>query len=148
MVGALIFLPSTLFAISTDLAVFSLSRELSYISRDEFNSFQWLNNSTKNGSIIFASEKTGKLIPAYALRFVYVGHPVETPFYNQKKIQPAWYFSDQQSLEEQYNFLIDNRIDFVFYGPQEKLLNNNWSGQKNYLKSVYSNQTISIYQVL
>ncbi|MBN1779382.1 MAG: hypothetical protein JW816_04155 [Candidatus Buchananbacteria bacterium] len=146
--GILIFLPSTFFAISADLMVFSQSRELSYITVDESNALLWLKFSTKPDSVILSSEKTGKLIPAYALRFSYVGHPVETPFYNQKKSDPVWYFSNQKSASQQRQFLQEQKIDYVFYGPQEKLINPDWSADQKYLKLIYHNQSVDVYQVL
>jgi len=147
-ISFLLFLPSTFFVIAADLMVFSQQRELSYLTKDAYQTFIWLKQNTPATSIIFSDVKTGNVLPAYALRTSYVGHPVESPFYNQRKLEPAWFFSQNRLAEEEINFLQQRRINYLFYGPREQLLGDYRPATKNYLRNVYQNQSVVIYQVL
>ncbi len=146
--GLLIFLPSTLFALAADVMVYSQQREDSYLHLDEYEGYTWLREHTAAGSIIFSSVRTGNILPAYALRTSYVGHAVETPLFNDKKIEPSWFFASNREKTIEQAFLRERGIDYLFYGARERKLGVYDPAIKTYLLSVYESETVSIYQVL
>lgn len=147
-IGIFVFLPSTIFVVSADLMVFSQERELSYISSDIVGGLEWLRQNSENSSIIFSETKTGLLIPVYARCITYVSHPVESPLYSLKKDDPIWFFSNNKSLELEKNFLRQRDVDYIFFGPKEQVIGDYDPSTKPYLRSVYQNKTVSVYQVL
>lgn len=147
ILGILVFLPSTLFALAADIMVFSQYRELSYLDKDTYSAFLWLKNNTPEKSIIFSDVKTGNVLPAYSLRTSYVGHAVETPLYVQKKLEPAWFFSKDRAKQMEIDFLKRRNINYIFYGKIEKELGSYNPANESYLNLVFSNPQVEIYQV-
>lgn len=144
----LIFLPSNLFVLATDIMVYSQEREASYLDLDTYNAFIWLKENSEPSSIIFSTVRTGNVLPAYALRTSYVGHAVETPFFNQRKIEPDWFFSQGHEMELEHQFLSERNISYVFFGPRESELGNFHPESKNYLAPVYTSPKAKIFKVL
>lgn len=149
VLGGLIFLPSTLFALSADLMVFNQQHKLSYVTQGEYNGYLWLKRYAAEESIVFSDVKTGLILSAYSLRTSYVSHPVETPFYREIKKEPEWFFAQNRPEKEEINFLKDRDIDYIYYGPKEVGLGGFYNPDtKNYLQEVYTSADTKIYQVL
>lgn len=147
IVGFLLFLPSNIFVLSADIMVYQQGREFSYLEKDVYNAFLWLKENTDENSIIFSEARTGNIIPAYSLRTCYVGHPVESPFYRQRKIEPDWFFRKNRSQEIEIDFLKKRKINYIFYGPREKELGEYNPLDKSYLSKVYSSENAAVYKV-
>ena len=148
ILGGLIFLPSTMFVLASDVMVFSQGRGLAYIDQDVYQGFLWLKKNTPENSIIFSALDVGKILPAYSLRTTYVGHAVETPYYRQRKIEPAWFFAKNRDPKIEKNFLIKRGVDYFFYGLAERALGDFSPEIKPYLREVYRQDEVIIYQVI
>jgi len=148
VVGLLLFLPSTFFAMSADIMVFNQGRELSYLEKDLYHGMLWLKKNSESSAVIFSDVKTGNVLPAYALRTSYVGHAVETPYFNQRKKEPVWFFQANRDQEIEKNFLTNREIDYVLYGPREQQHGNYNPFVKDYLKPVFSSGSVTIFKVI
>jgi len=87
----------------------------------------------------------GNYIPAYAGNFVYLGHQSETPHFAEKRTLVDKFFSGQMTDAEAKEFLRQARVNYIFFGPQEKEL-----GQFKpfiFLTSVYQSGYLTIYKV-
>ncbi|OGY48810.1 MAG: hypothetical protein A3D39_03330 [Candidatus Buchananbacteria bacterium RIFCSPHIGHO2_02_FULL_39_17] len=147
VIAGLIFLPSTIFVLAADLMVYEQGRELSYLDLDIYQSFLWLKDNVAPSSIILSAVKTGNVLPAYALRTSYVGHAVETPGYIDKKKEVNDFFANRLSRERELEFLRERRINYIFYGDEEKKIGDYQPTVKDYLKEVYQRAGVGIYQV-
>jgi len=139
---------SNLTVIVLDLYIFQDQRFLSYLDNQQVEAMKWFKDKTDKQSVILAQETVANLIPAYSGRRVYIGHGVETPFYRQKKQEVSWFFKDNWHDQGKKNWLNKRKIDYIFYSDWEKKLGDFNPGQKAYLKEVYSNSLVKIYQVL
>ncbi|MAG44277.1 hypothetical protein CL633_00075 [bacterium] len=148
VLGFFIFIPSTLFALAAEGMVFNQARGFSYIDKSTYQAFLWFKNESPRDSIVFSDFKTGNILPAYALRTSYVGHPVETPYYRQRKKEPAWFFNKNRDEEIEKNFLRRRNVDYIFYGEIERQIGDYEPSKKLYLKERFSNSTVKIFEVL
>ena len=148
MVALLVFLPSTLFAISADIMVFRLESEQSYLPQTTMDAFAWLRRSAPKNSLIFSDLKTGLVLPAYAQRVSYLGHAVETPHYRARQDEPLLFFAGRWTVEQEQRFLQQRHITHVFFGPRERLLGSYNPDGKPYLEQVYRNAEVTLYRVL
>jgi len=142
----IVFIPSNLFVLATDIMIYNQEREASYLDLDTYQGFIWLKENSDAESIIFSSVRTGNILPAYALRTSYVGHAVETPYYNQRKKEPAWFFSQKKDVG--LEFFKKRNIKYIFYGKLEKELGNFDPNSQSYLKEVYTSKEVKIFEVL
>jgi len=116
---------------------------LIYLSKDEMAAFDYLRNSAQASSIVLCAPETGALIPAWTGLRVLYGHPFETVQATQMKDLVDQLFSSDLSTQKADEILNQQRVRFIFWGPQERSL-----GQPafiQHLKPVYLNDTVEIY---
>jgi hypothetical protein len=148
MLGILLFLPSSMFALAADVMVFQQARELSYLHIDEKTALDWLRQESPTGSVVYSAVKTGLVLPAYSLRSSYVGHAVETPDYVGRKLEPNWFFAVDRPEEIERAYLERRGINYLWYGRREQELGTFNPAMKNYLEPVVELPTVTLYQVL
>ncbi len=139
-----LFTPSNIFVISRDLTIFnhpgfSLPKEI-------IESMLWLkNNSPENSNIFSVTDlDINNLVPAFSVRKIFAGHGCETAYYEDKIKKTDWFFSNNVYDDKKQNFLKENDLDYVLIYKKE-----NYSfrpEEKNYLKQIFKNNLINIYQ--
>ena len=147
----IIFLPlSNLFQIAVDSFLYSDRRESSfaYLEKEAVEAATWLKTIPRDKIIFNSANNVINFIPAFSGRTVYVGHGVETPFFGEKQKEVDWFFAKNRPEEIERNFLIKRNIDYIFYSDDERKLGDYNPENKSYLKEVYSNPKVKIYQVL
>ncbi|MBI5715350.1 MAG: hypothetical protein HZC38_18285 [Chloroflexi bacterium] len=128
-------------------ALIALTRNATlFDSADMMNAISWLQTNSQWQETIFTSEKTGNVIPARIGHRVYLGHPVETANYTVK-VENANRFFSTMSDEERKTLLAQCGCRFVFYSPHERELGSFNFDSVNYLKRVYHNDEVAIYEV-
>jgi hypothetical protein len=108
--------------------------------------FYLKNNATQN-DVILSGDVTGNHIGAYAGRFVYVGHGSQTVhFYGEKVPLAKLFYQGGMSDFAAKEFLKQNRISLVFYGPEEKTWGD-YPAKADYFEKVFENRDVVIYRV-
>ena len=90
-----------------------------YLSKGEIRAMQWLDLQADNKSLVAASPDSGLFLPIYAGVQVFYGHPFESidaQNWDQKLVS---LFGGEIHAAE---FFDEQSVDFVFYGPREKIL--------------------------
>lgn len=118
--------------------------QVMYPLKDWWEAIEWLEKNTNNQQAVLSDITAGNYIPAYAGNVVWLGHPAETVFYEVKRRKMIEFFSGAIREKEAWEFLKENSISFIFYGPQEKSF-----GYPSYsfLKPVFESEYVTIYQV-
>jgi len=106
----------------------------------------WLGKNTSPDSVVLAGETAGSMIPAYAGNFVWLGHGHQTVNFSSKTEEVKNFYQGKMG-EKAKNFLKENRINFVFYGPEEAEFGKEKLFLKTFLRPVFSNSLVKIYQV-
>ena len=131
-----------------EIAVFAKSYPQLYVRNDVVAAYDWLQQNTPPETVILSDLYNGNLIPGRTGRFVYVGHGVETLFFESKLARMAWFYSTNKFDDKKINFLKYNRINYVFYSPNEKGMRAFKPSEKKYLKKVFQRGEAEIYQVI
>lgn len=118
-----------------------------YLPKDERASMEWLKNETAPGTVILSSHIAGFLIPAYTARPVYLGHDLQTANFADKKPRVEWFFQDDSDGNDHADFLRQNNIAYVYYGPNERRPDGFNPDTKDYLEKAYEQGRVAIYQV-
>jgi len=148
MIISFLLLGSNIFILAVDLFIYTDRREISYLDNDLIKAASWLRSVGSNQIIFNSANNVINIIPAYAGRLVYVGHGVETPNFKQKQAEVNWFFAKDRPDVTERDFLLKRNINYLFYGPDEQKLGNYNPVVKPYLKAVYANSKVTIYQVL
>jgi len=118
-----------------------------YIAQDNENAMKWIEAHTPNDSVIFSGYKNGNIIPIISFRHVYLGHYAQTADYPGKEKESVMFFQDYSSPERR-EFLEKNNIGYIFWGPEERVLTDNFNpDQEDFLQKVYGNGSVAVYRV-
>jgi len=91
-----------------------------FLGHDEAAAVDWL-NANAHGAVVLASPEISQWLPGMAGARVVYGHPMETPNAEKMRNTVERFFSGADTGE----LLNDHNIDFIFYGPREKIYGGN-----------------------
>ena len=118
-----------------------------YLENSRLEAMQWLKNNTSPKSVVLSSCPNCNLIPAFGLRRVYLGHWDFTVNSKQKLALLNYFFQKNNPNDGRKNFLLKNNINYIFYSKKGEGFGPFNPNTKSYLKEVYQNPDITIYQV-
>jgi len=117
-----------------------------YHTQGEAQAYAWIAAETLPDSLILAAPETGLRLPAYTGRRVIYGHPFETVNAAQEEAAVVAFFTDPNPA-----FLAERNVDYIFYGPRERLLSGEDSSELetalSRLPVVYDSQGVTLYAV-
>lgn len=142
------FMSSNLSIVISDFFLYRSREPILYLNQGEVKALYWLRDNSKIDEIILTHQLRGNFIPGLIGRTVYAGHDVETLFYDQKIREIKWFFEDDSEGNKKADFLRVNRLFYIFYGELEKKLGSLNPQNKNFLKLIYKNPEVKIYQVV
>ena len=112
----------------------------------EVSAFQWIATHTPSEASILSAPLTGTRLPAFADVRVVVGHPFETPDYQQRVSMVDRWFKGEVSPDQVLAGLASWNLKYVFYGPTEKALGPRPAWLDS-LDAVYDRGGVQIYAV-
>jgi hypothetical protein len=115
------------------------------ITSSEYSAFQWIEKFTDEESLILASPELGMYLPAHTGRKVLYGHPFETVYAEETERLVTQFYQGDWNEVSAINFIIDNYIDYVFFGERESKL-----GSPEYfsqLNVIYESDQVKIFNV-
>ncbi len=143
----LLFTPSHIYNWIREIAVFAEVYPQLYVHNDKVAGYQWLKQNTPEGTVILTDLYNGNLIPGRIGRKVFIGHGVETLFFDSKVYKMAWFYAINNLDDKKQRFLKNNNIDYVFYSNNEDHLGAFQPQDKDYLKKVFDQGEAQIYKV-
>ncbi|HBH13682.1 MAG TPA: hypothetical protein DDX29_11310 [Clostridiales bacterium] len=164
--GFLVLLISTLTITSmTNLSIFAqrlLEAETTnswyYLPNNEYQALEFIQEEIPHSSVILASYHFGNLLPAHSNQKVFFGHLIQTPNAEEKQQQLINYYSQTLLPEESYQFLLNNKINYIYYGEQENEIFEQLNledeeatlliDNQPFVKKIFENQTSKIFQFL
>lgn len=117
---------------------------LFYFQKDILSGIKFIEESIPKNSIILS--QTSYILPAYAPVISYWGHMALTKNFSLKQENSRLFFSNQMPEAEAIKFLFSNRINYVYWGPEEKKLSSK-PLTYNFLKPIYQDTNVTIFQV-
>lgn len=134
--------------IRADVPAVPLPPQTMYPLTDWMKGIYWIRDNTDKKDIILAEFTAGNFIPAYAGNFVYFGQS-NTVDYERKQVDVDHFFSGKMSSQQAEPFLKNNRIKYIFVGPQEleKLASKKLVEYYPFVKSAFSNSLVNIFSL-
>ncbi|EKE14937.1 MAG: hypothetical protein ACD_12C00234G0001 [uncultured bacterium] len=137
---------SGLVIIITDIREFTLANKTLYLSQPVYEGMEYLGHLDDRA--VLSGIYSGNLIPGNIGKTVYIGHDPETAFYDQKKEKIEWFFKDNENDPLRRDFLLTNNIGYLFWSDEEKSYGNFLPEKTNFLKAIYRNREVVIYEVM
>ena len=124
-----------------------------YLSNAEVEAMRWLGRNTSERDVALASSLTGNYIPAHAPCLVVAGHWAETLNFGDYLGLVARFYDPASSREAREAALARSGAACVWWGPQERLLQQAMGGgprdpcrELTGLELVHQNSAVRIYQ--
>jgi hypothetical protein len=116
-----------------------------FLPRSVWDSIIFIQNNIRRDSVILSNEFAGNIIPANAKVTTYIGHFVHTQDYYPKLALMQKFYTNQMTDDEARLFLANGTINYVYYGPDEKM---GGTGLKYpFLNPIFTNDATSIYEI-
>lgn len=93
-----------------------------YITKGEHQALTWIANNSGFEDLVLSSPEMGLFIPAYTGRQVIYGHPFETVDADHEEKAVTEFYSGNYSEAQMQDFIIDRGVDYIFFGPRERVL--------------------------
>lgn len=146
----LLFGISNLFNLTRDFYYFTFPtpeiKEYFYFSKQTKEAMEFLAN-IHPAQVVLANGQNSLFIPVFSNNQVYLAHQIETIDWQTKQLYLNWFFNQDSNQESKLEFLKKNNIGYIFYSESEKNLGPFNPASKDYLKEVFSNSQVKIYQV-
>lgn len=107
----------------------------------------WLGAHSRWDETVFASETSGNFIPARIGHRAFLGHWVETLYFEAKLKEVQRFYDAATPNAERQALLADCDCRFVFYGPEEQGLGQFRPETASFLRLVYAQDGVAIYAV-
>jgi hypothetical protein len=118
-----------------------------YLTQDEIEALHWISDQNQPDAVVLSSLTIGQYIPALSGTHAYLAHWAETLDFYTKSKNVETYFSKSETDPQKHEILSQGKVDYVYLGPEEKLLGASPEAVPAFLKMVYSNNQVTIYQV-
>jgi hypothetical protein len=143
----LLFTTSHLYNWIREVVIFRKSYPQLYIPEERAAAYQWLKENLGEDEVTLTDLYNGNLIPGRTGRKVFVGHGVETLFYESKFVEMVWFYSINNFDDKKMSFLKRNGIDYVFWSANEEAVGDFKPEEKEYLEEVFEKGEVKIYKV-
>ncbi len=142
----LLGLSNLLILAGTILTVSRLSPPI-FNSGAQVNAANWLGAHATPDQVVLATYETGNYLPTRMPARVFAGHGPETVHSEAKRAMlDQFFFSGNDAFRRQ--LLQDYGVTYLFYGPAEQALGGFTPSDAPYLRQVYNNGPVQIYQVV
>ena len=116
--------------------------------KDESRAFEYLKQSTTPGDVVLASFDTSNALPAWAPLRVVIGHGPESVGLAELRPRVEAFYSQASSDEERIQFLEEQGVRYVIWGPLERKLGQWDPGTASYLKKIHEIGEFQIYETV
>jgi hypothetical protein len=114
---------------------------------EEVEAFEWLRSQDDRNMVVLSSYETGNALPAWAPGFVVIGHGPESANLVEFRVKVSAFYAGHFSHEDQLEFIDNQGIDFIFFGPEEHKLGALDLEELEYLKLAFQSGNYQIYEV-
>ncbi len=119
-----------------------------YISSNEIEAIHFLQKQEFKNEIVLASFDESNRLAAWAPVFLLTGLGPESMNLERISRQINHFYQNRMTRSEEKEFLKQNQIDIIFYGPKERELGN-WDGNtRSYLVKLFANNDYEIFSVI
>ena len=115
-----------------------------YLDNRLNNAFKFIDLNWPNKTKTLATFYTGNYLPAFTHTVSFIGHSGYTYNRESKEKEVREFFANELTLQEAKTMLMNNKIDLIFQGPDEKPIYNDYL-YPDILKSIYDRDVVTIY---
>lgn len=140
-------LPSTLVLLAGGLWTAARPAPPAFLPAAEVEALEWFEANAEPGSVVLASYSASNALPAWAPVRVVAGHGPESASLDELLPQVEAFYGGESSDRQRIDFLRSQRVDYVFYGPEERSLGDWDPVGSEFLQHVAGFDSYDLYRV-
>jgi hypothetical protein len=118
-----------------------------YLDNGIIEAMKWLKSNTKRDAVVLSDYETGNYIPALSGNKVFIGHSPETLNFSEKLAAVKMFFQMETPDDYRTKFLRDSGVKYLFYGWKEASVGSFNPFSAAYLKPVFDNKGVIVFEV-
>jgi len=118
-----------------------------YLHADDRAALGWLEENAHPEDVVLSAFETGHYIPGLSGTRPFLANAVMTLSFNQKLALVQRFYGGDMTPEEQQSFLHGYGIDFLLWGPAERVLGPFNPDESEFLIQTFTTDEVSIYRV-
>ncbi len=142
------FLATLIIYVGALWTVATVKSEPMFLPNQKVNAFTFLADNAPPFSTVLSSYRTGNSLPAWAPLRVVIGHGSESANLAVLEPQVTMFFSTPGNDNSKIEFIQAQHVDYIFWGPDEKVLGGWNPADSAFLHEIYSQNDYQIYQVV
>ena len=119
-----------------------------YLEKDQVSAYRYFQDITYQDQIVLGAYRTGNSLPAFVPVRVLVGHGPESYQGKEYLRSIKKIFNDKTEMDYRIEFLVKNKVEYIFWGPEERIIGGWNPNQSDYLIKVYSSNEYQIFHFL
>jgi hypothetical protein len=133
---------STIYLVLGSSLFMQTHAQKSFYPRDLESALQWLDQNATPDDVALSAADSGQLVGQRTRLIAYVGHEMETLYFENKKSITQAYFKNTAPAD----WLEQTNIQWIIYGSYEQAISPDFQPADS-LRLVYENNTVKIYEV-
>ncbi len=117
-----------------------------YLKKDQVLAYRYFQDVEYQDQIVLGAYQTGNSLPAFVPVRVLVGHGPESYQGKEYLSSISQFFNSETEMNYRLGYLADNKIDYIFWGPEERLIGEWDPNLSDYLVQVYSWNNYQIFR--
>lgn len=113
----------------------------------EIDAADWLGAHATDDQVVLAAYETSNYLPTRMSARVFAGHGPETIHSDAKRDMQRQFFAGRDDVFHR-ELLSEYGVSYVFYGPAEQALGDFSPGDVPYLRQVYENDGVQVFEVV
>ena len=118
-----------------------------YIQNSVWGTFHFMDKFLPDRAVVFSDEFAGSIIAAYTPMISFIGHPVHTKNYSEKKELVNIFYSAKTPISEARKIIQNYGIQYVYWGSDERNIRGTDSAYP-FLKKVFEQEGVILYKVM
>ncbi|MGQ9584081.1 MAG: hypothetical protein ACUVXG_01610 [Anaerolineae bacterium] len=118
-----------------------------YFTQAEAEAMRWLHDHAAARSVVLAAPSTSLFVPVWSGLQVVYGHPLETAFAVERKRQVERFFAGGMTVAEEQEWLSENRVQYLLWGPAEDEIALFAPESKPYLSLILHQGDVTLFRV-
>jgi hypothetical protein len=119
-----------------------------YLHKDEVQAMSWMSVHSDPNQVVLSSLTTGQYVPALTGMHAFLAHWAQTLDFYGKEQMVQEFFSANTSDAWRVQILRQYHVEYILYGPAEKVLGSYQPQTSAFLQPVFSSPNAVVYQVI
>lgn len=117
-----------------------------YLTVEEKSAFNFLLKNSQKGEVVLASFRISDFLPVYTDNRVHLGRDLVVFDWKGAVQDIPKFYSGKLSVPP-YQYLKEGKIDYIFWGDDEKALGDFDLTKESYLENIYQNEKVIVFKV-